>query len=1072
MLARSQLAFDRERAVQEELEDQLDALSPQLRVEPPPPPSDALAAEGLAVVIGHTALAQGNGGASPPMPRDDPATGLNEEHEYAWNTDLANRIKARADRAGFRCAIFRRDGLGIAATYQQVAAWGPEAAIELHFNGGPSARGSLVLYGAERSKAWARLLQDMQVRVFNRQGRFEDRGIIIPGPNSGYPRGVSNVTQFHPSALIEPFFGDNPADAALGIRHKDDLADGIIASFAAFTGRQPATGTVEPPVVGGGEPVVQGTTSPDIPDEPLFRQLLDVYRSMTLKVEGLSDAAAASLKAITLSQWIEESGWGSSELARQHFNFAGMKAIAEVDRIIREVPAAKVQYNAHDGPSMYLRFNSVADFIVGYFMFLDRSPYAGWRDQAAISPHEFIRFIGRKWATKPGYASRVIAIEGRLIAAGLARADGTLVAAGDVQPPAVEPEAEATDGKRPDPAAVAAAGATATFIDLVGAVLDDKTDLAAVRLPLAAQWALESNWGRSDLALIHFNFAGIAWSDLFEGRAARVPHPVDPSRGDFCRFLSPAAFVDGVIARLDNDPAFAGWRDHAQSVNAFAEFLARTWRPGDPKYAEKIIGICERIGRAPSRPADPVTDSRPGPATDGPSEPVIPVGQGVVLRIKRIRSERRAGMSHDRTVGEYQLFVDGNPVGGLTGMTFERQGPGDNSSDGVRFHRRIREGRYPLFTHAGSATIGGVTKFKTIGFSSNDGVRHPPMPSIRVGETRSRAGILLHPGQNYVWSIGCINPSTPLSGANGAMDYRDSRTRVIAIIDAMRNALGGRFPTGNNAGIPGAILEIVGEPGPASGPAGAAGPLDSLGEAAPTEAAFAQADLAMAEEILTPSDAAGLPPIGVIHGAIEAVLVASSILGRPPGGLLDNVLRPGPDLAQIRGDFGETLWSAWSLAWSIAIGQDLETRQPILARLTEIARVLVESAVPIDDTVGVNTPMVEAALGNDVAALEALVQFGADVNAFSRSGLTPLLAAAAVGSAAACAWLLLNGADPHLRVRDVVEDLGEAAGELLGPPGADAMRLAELGIAAVGADPIRFDDFERVRALIWERLNP
>lgn len=141
---------------------------------------------------------------------------------------------------------------------------------------------------------------------------------------------------------------------------------------------------------------------------------------------ALAPAVVERLKSITLAQWIEETGWARSELAARHFNFAGMKAKSEVDAIIRDVPAKKVQYLAHDGLDTYLEFGSIRDFIRGYFMFLERSPYRGWHEMAEHSPHDFIRFIGRKWAQREGYASRVIGIERQLLNAGIARSDGTL----------------------------------------------------------------------------------------------------------------------------------------------------------------------------------------------------------------------------------------------------------------------------------------------------------------------------------------------------------------------------------------------------------------------------------------------------------------------------------------------------------------------------------------------------------------------------------------------------------------------------------------------------------------------
>jgi N-acetylmuramoyl-L-alanine amidase len=125
-------------------------------------------------------------------------------------------------------------------SYDAVRAWKPTATVELHFNAvenpaeRPDLKGSLVLFGAEDSRRWAQTLQDMMVALYNRQGPRENQGIHIPGPENGYKRGQRNVSQIHPSALIEPFFGHNPREAQIAIEKKQALAEGIVAAYARF----------------------------------------------------------------------------------------------------------------------------------------------------------------------------------------------------------------------------------------------------------------------------------------------------------------------------------------------------------------------------------------------------------------------------------------------------------------------------------------------------------------------------------------------------------------------------------------------------------------------------------------------------------------------------------------------------------------------------------------------------------------------------------------------------------------------------------------------------------------------
>jgi hypothetical protein len=183
------------------------------------------------------------------------------------------------------------------------------------------------------------------------------------------------------------------------------------------------------------------------------------------------------------------------------------------------------------------------------------------------------------------------------------------------------------------------------------------------------------------------------------------------------------------------------------------------------------------------------------------------------LRINRLRQEKRKGKAFARTVSSYQVFHNGSAVAGLSGFFVERQGPGDNTKTGVTEHRRIAAGRYPLETHSGDVVPGtNVVKYKTIGYSNSDQTTGYPRASIGVGNTGARLGILIHPGQDYCWSIGCFNPGTNLKNADDKINYKESRTMVIALIDDMKGFFGTSFPKSNNQPIAGATVVITGEP--------------------------------------------------------------------------------------------------------------------------------------------------------------------------------------------------------------------------------------------------------------------
>ena len=186
--------------------------------------------------------------------------------------------------------------------------------------------------------------------------------------------------------------------------------------------------------------------------------------------------------------------------------------------------------------------------------------------------------------------------------------------------------------------------------------------------------------------------------------------------------------------------------------------------------------------------------------------PVEIEGRGWELHIKRIGLQSRAGQP-TRTYGAYQLFIDGNPVGEMSGHICERTGPGDNTRRGVREHRRVREGRYPLSTQFGE-------RYRSVGFTDDE---EHPMPGFLLLGTGSRTAILVHPGHPptlYISSIGCLNP-TRSRKTNQDMQFVESRARVIAMIDSLKAhdpAAFARNKIGHSTAIANAFAVISGEP--------------------------------------------------------------------------------------------------------------------------------------------------------------------------------------------------------------------------------------------------------------------
>lgn len=126
----------------------------------------------------------------------------------------------------------------------------------------------------------------------------------------------------------------------------------------------------------------------------LFDRLIKTYSGI--------DIEFSHLKGITLAQWILESGRGTSLLATEHLNFGGLKWRQEMAGF-----ATPVDYNASDGRDKYCKFDSLEAFIKGYWRFMERDPYIGWRDRIS-SGEDFINFIGPIYAGDSAYITKVL----------------------------------------------------------------------------------------------------------------------------------------------------------------------------------------------------------------------------------------------------------------------------------------------------------------------------------------------------------------------------------------------------------------------------------------------------------------------------------------------------------------------------------------------------------------------------------------------------------------------------------------------------------------------------------------
>jgi N-acetylmuramoyl-L-alanine amidase len=159
--------------------------------------------------------------------------------EFVYNSLLSELISSHITEAGHECHIaIRNDGTDREGAALLVNNWGADACLELHFNAfDGKSRGSLTIFDKEppAGAELARYVQNAIVTALEREGR-QNRGARLV--NDG-DRGHRNLSLPKcPAVLVEPFFGDNPADAKLGLEKRPDLAEAMAGALVAFCNKE------------------------------------------------------------------------------------------------------------------------------------------------------------------------------------------------------------------------------------------------------------------------------------------------------------------------------------------------------------------------------------------------------------------------------------------------------------------------------------------------------------------------------------------------------------------------------------------------------------------------------------------------------------------------------------------------------------------------------------------------------------------------------------------------------------------------------------------------------------------
>lgn len=144
----------------------------------------------------------------------------------------------------------------------------------------------------------------------------------------------------------------------------------------------------------------------DLINSYFYTDLRETFAKVGLDSAKINDLSWQNLKEVTLAQWLLESGRGTSQLAIQANNFAGLKwRFPDMSGFAEPL---KIKVPSEPQPVEFCSFSDVNAFILGYWKFLTRSPYKGL-EAYTNTPEDFLGFLRQRgYAADPNYVIKIL----------------------------------------------------------------------------------------------------------------------------------------------------------------------------------------------------------------------------------------------------------------------------------------------------------------------------------------------------------------------------------------------------------------------------------------------------------------------------------------------------------------------------------------------------------------------------------------------------------------------------------------------------------------------------------------
>jgi N-acetylmuramoyl-L-alanine amidase len=176
----------------------------------------------------------------------------------------------------------------------------------------------------------------------------------------------------------------------------DALADATASLIGDATETVGTAPRPAPVATAPGSLTVPSSTASNTSAPAQWQRLVEQYRQYA--------RVSPQLKIASLAQWIVESARGTSPLARDQLNFAGLKFRERMKN-----HAGFVDYRGADGEqTLYCKFDSLAAFFDGYWHFIDSGPYDGWKEYSEDAAG-YVRHIADKYSADRNYLTKVLA---------------------------------------------------------------------------------------------------------------------------------------------------------------------------------------------------------------------------------------------------------------------------------------------------------------------------------------------------------------------------------------------------------------------------------------------------------------------------------------------------------------------------------------------------------------------------------------------------------------------------------------------------------------------------------------